>query len=80
MQPEEIKKMIEMGIPDSQVTVTGDGHHFEAIVISTFFENMSLINRQRSVHKTLGDNILNGNIHALSIKAKTQKENNEGHG
>lgn len=74
MQPEDIKNMIESNMPDSQVTVVGDGRHFEAIVVSSSFEGMSLLARQRKVFSTLGDNIHNGNIHALSIKAKTPTE------
>jgi acid stress-induced BolA-like protein IbaG/YrbA len=74
MHPEDIKKMIQSNIPDSTVEVTGDGRHFEALVIASVFEGMSLLARQRHVYSTLGDNIHNGNIHALSIKAKTPNE------
>jgi acid stress-induced BolA-like protein IbaG/YrbA len=74
MQPDDIKKMIESNMPDSVVTVVGDGRHFEAVVVSALFEGMSLLARQRHVFSTLGDNIHNGNIHALSIKAKTPNE------
>ncbi len=74
MQPEDIQKMIESNIPDSRVTVTGDGRHFEALVITVQFEGMGLLARQRQVYSALGNNIHNGNIHALSIKAKTPSE------
>lgn len=74
MQPEDIKKMIENNLTNSEVIVSGDGRHFEAIVISSQFEGMSLLARQRCVYQTLGDHIHNGNIHALSIKAKTPTE------
>ncbi|MGD9591153.1 MAG: BolA family protein [Candidatus Berkiella sp.] len=74
MQPEEIKKMIESNIPDSQATVSGDGRHFEAFVVAPIFEGMGLLARQRQVYSALGNNIHNGNIHALSIKAKTPSE------
>jgi acid stress-induced BolA-like protein IbaG/YrbA len=74
MHPDEIKKMIESNLPNSEVTVVGDGRHFEALVISSIFEGMSLLSRQRTVYGTLGENLLNGNIHALSIKAKTPQE------
>lgn len=74
MNADEIQKMIESNLPDSKVTVTGDGRHFEAVVVSAFFEGMNLLTRQRQVYHTLGDNIHNGNIHALSIKAKTPQE------
>jgi len=74
MHPDEIKKMIKSNMPNSSVEVTGDGRHFEAIVVCDLFEGMGLLARQRAVYGTLGDNIHNGNIHALSIKAKTPSE------
>jgi acid stress-induced BolA-like protein IbaG/YrbA len=74
MHPDDIKKLIESNMPNSNVTVTGDGRHFEAVVICASFEGMGLLSRQRAVYGTLGDNIHNGNIHALSIKAKTPSE------
>lgn len=74
MQEDDIKEMIESNLPDSLVTVTGDGRHFEAHVVWSLFEGMTLLARQRHVFSALGDNIRNGNIHALSIKAKTPTE------
>ncbi|MBS0286204.1 MAG: BolA family transcriptional regulator [Proteobacteria bacterium] len=66
--------MIESNIPDCVATVTGDGRHFDALVIAPLFEGMGLLARQRQVYSALGNNIHNGNIHALSIKAKTPSE------
>lgn len=74
MEPEDIEKMIKSHLSDAVVTVTGDGRHFEAVVVSSLFEGMSLIARQRYVYSALGDNIQNGSIHALTIKAKTPTE------
>ncbi len=74
MHPDEIKNMIQSKLANSSVEVTGDGRHFEAIVVSAVFEGMGLLARQRAVYGTLDDHIHNGNIHALSIKAKTPSE------
>jgi len=30
MQPDDIKQMVESGLPRARVSVTGDGHHFDA--------------------------------------------------
>ncbi len=32
--PDELKARIEAGIPGAQATVSGDGHHFDAIVVA----------------------------------------------
>lgn len=74
MQSEDIQQMIESNLPGSVVSVTGDGRHFEAHVISPAFQGLGLLARQRMVYGALGDNIQNRNIHALAIKAKTPSE------
>jgi len=71
MEPETIKDLIEAGLENCQAQVTGDGSHFDAIVVSEIFEGMSPLNKQRTVYGTLGDRITSGEIHALSIKAYT---------
>lgn len=71
MQPEAIKTLIEEGLTGVEARVTGDGSHFEAIVIGDVFAGMTPLNKQRTVYGTLGDRITSGEIHALSIKAYT---------
>jgi acid stress-induced BolA-like protein IbaG/YrbA len=74
MQPEAIKTLIEEGLTGVEAQVSGDGSHFEAIVIGEIFDGMSPLNKQRTVYGTLGDRITSGEIHALSIKAYTPAE------
>lgn len=74
MQPEDVQKLIESGLTGATVTVTGDGSHFEAVVVSDVFAGQSIVNRQRLVYQTLGNRITSGEIHALSIKTYTLEE------
>ena len=74
MEPSEVKNLIELGLPGCEAIVTGDGSHFDAIVISPVFEGMSMVKEQQMVYGTLGDRITSGAIHALSIKAYTPQE------
>lgn len=74
MDLDSIQNLIKSNIPNSEVTVTGDGRHFEAWVISPAFEGMTLIQRQRMVNAIVGEYLRDGTIHALSIKAKTPLE------
>ena len=74
MNPEDVQKMIEAGLPDCEVKVTGDGSHFEAVVIGDMFEGMSLVKKQQAVYATLGDKITSGELHALTIKTFTPDE------
>ena len=69
METEKIKALIETGIPGAQVEVTGDGRHFEAVVVSDAFEGKSLIRRHRMVMDTVKAEIASDELHALSIKA-----------
>ncbi len=73
MQNEDIKRMIEAGLPGSVAHVSGDGTHFEAAVISDAFGGKSLLEKHRLVYATLGAS-MGGAIHALSIRAFTPEE------
>lgn len=73
MQCEDIKQLIEAGIADSEVFVTGDGTHFEATVISSLFEGKSMLEQHRMVFATLGDR-MQTEIHALSIRSYTPQQ------
>jgi len=66
-----IKSLIEEGLPGAQVIVNGDGCSASVIVVSDEFEGKSMLQQQKMVYATLGDNITNGTIHALSIKSYT---------
>ncbi len=67
--PEELKQRIEAGIPGARAEVTGDGHHFNAVVNATAFQGLSRIAQHRLVYDVFGDEV-GGRIHALSIQTK----------
>jgi acid stress-induced BolA-like protein IbaG/YrbA len=67
--PEELKARIEAGIPGASATVTGDGHHFNAVVIASAFGGLSRIAQHRLVYDVFGGEI-GGRIHALSIQTQ----------
>lgn len=73
VQPEDIKQMIEHGMPDARVSVSGDGHHFEAEIVSTEFAGKGLVQRHQIVYRTLG-NKMGNEIHALSLRTLTPEE------
>ena len=69
-----IQALIEAGIPNSTVKVNGEGCSASVVVISDEFEGLSLLKQQKLVYATLGDNITNGTIHALTIKSYTNAQ------
>ena len=74
MQPEEVKKLIEAGIPGAEVTVTEDGGKYLAVVVAPVFEGKTMIAEQKMVYATVNQHIQSGAIHALTIKAYTPEE------
>lgn len=74
MQPEDIAKKIEDGLPGARARVMSDDNtHFEALVICESFEGKRPIARHQMVYKTLGS-LVGNEIHALSIRALTPGE------
>ena len=74
MENEKVEELIRAGMPGADVTVTGDGRHFEAIVVSADFAGKSLIQKHRMVMETVKAQIASDELHALSIKAFTPEE------
>lgn len=73
IQPNDIKRLIEQGMPDARVEVIGDGHHFEAVIVSSGFAGKTMIQQHRMVYATLGDK-MREEIHALSLRTLTPEE------
>ncbi|WP_295441273.1 BolA/IbaG family iron-sulfur metabolism protein [uncultured Thiodictyon sp.] len=71
METESIAALIRAGIPGAEVQVTGDGSHFEAVVVSAAFAGLTPIKKHRLVMDTVREQIANGELHALSIKTRT---------
>jgi len=71
--PEQIKEWIEAGLSDSQASVEGDGHHFEAIIVCPQFEGKTMVQQHQLVYQALGDR-MKAEIHALSMSTLTPEE------
>lgn len=74
MLPDEIKKLIEGGLPEAKAQVEGDGTHFTAIVVSSIFANKTRLQKQQLVYDTVRTPLMNGTLHALSVKTFTPEE------
>jgi len=71
--PEDIKKYIAQGLNCEHLEVSGDGAHFEAVIVSQLFEGKRLIARHQLVYAALGGR-MRDEIHALSMKTLTPEE------
>jgi acid stress-induced BolA-like protein IbaG/YrbA len=68
--PDELKERIEAGIPGAVAEVTGDGHHFNAVVSAAAFNGLTRIAQHRLVYDVFGAEV-GDRIHALSIHTNT---------
>jgi len=71
--PQQIKEWIEAGLPGARATVEGDGHHFEAVIVSGQFAGKSMVQQHQLVYAALGDR-MKEEIHALSMRTLTPEE------
>ena len=74
MEVEQIKQLIESGLSEVEAKVSGDGYHYEAIVIGNCFEGKSMVEQQKMVYATLNEHITSGEIHAVTIKTYTPEQ------
>lgn len=75
MQPEDVKALLEAGLPGAEVLArSDDGSHFDVIVISADFEGKARVKRELTVNSLMFEKITSGEIHAINIKAYTPEE------
>jgi BolA protein len=83
---EEIRRRIETAVDPEELVVEDEGHlhvghegardgrgHFRVFVVAPGFEGLSQIQRHRLIYQAMGD-LMNSDIHALSIDAYSSKE------
>ncbi|MEY3739866.1 MAG: hypothetical protein RLZZ192_542 [Pseudomonadota bacterium] len=73
--PEDIRAYIAAGLDCEHIEVTGDGSHFEAVIVSAAFAGKRPIARHQLVYAALGDR-MKQEIHALSMRTLTPDEFN----
>ncbi|MEF8727568.1 MAG: BolA/IbaG family iron-sulfur metabolism protein [Accumulibacter sp.] len=74
MHPERVQELIAAGLPCEQLQVSGDGHHFEALIVSASFAGRNRVQRQQLVNRILQQHFDSGELHALSMKTQTPEE------
>jgi len=76
MIEKKIKDILKNKIKDSKVFIqdmNGNQDHFSVMVISSEFENLSIINQHKMIYEALGTMVTN-EIHALQIKTFTLEQ------
>jgi len=71
--PEQVQQYIADHLDCEHLEVRGDGHHFEAVIVSSEFEGKRPVARHQRVYAALGDR-MRAEIHALSMQTLTPDE------
>lgn len=79
MEPEILQGILDAGLTHEHLHVTGDGRHFEAVVVCAAFRGLSKIQQHRMVYDVLGER-MREEVHALSLKTFTPEAWAEQHG
>lgn len=71
--PVQLQGYIQDGMPCDHIEVNGDGHHFEAVIVSALFRGKNKVQQHQIVYKALGDR-MREEIHALSMQTFTPED------
>jgi acid stress-induced BolA-like protein IbaG/YrbA len=74
MTPQQIQQLIATHMPDAKVEVSGGEGKFVANVTSAAFDGLTTIKRHKLVYACVNDEIASGELHALTIVARTPAE------
>ena len=70
---EDIKEWIEQNLDESEVEISGDGRHFNAVIVCAGFAGKTRIQQHQMVYAALGDR-MKDDIHALSMRTMTPED------
>jgi acid stress-induced BolA-like protein IbaG/YrbA len=71
--PEDVKRYIAENLACQHLQVSGDGHHFEAVIVSEAFRGKSRVQQHQLVYQALGER-MREEIHALSMQTLTPED------
>jgi len=74
MNIEEIKRLLQVALPDCETTVESEGSHLNVTVVGDVFEGKRPVQRQQLVYGALNEQIASGAVHAVNMKLCTPAE------
>jgi len=74
MAPEELQTILQSQLVDCEVKVSGDGYHYEVVAIGERFAGLSPVKKQQAVYGCISDLIVDGTVHAVTIKTYTPEQ------
>lgn len=73
LTPEQVRDWIAQNLPCDMLEVRGDGHHFEAVIVSPEFAGLNRVRQHQRVYTALGER-MKAEIHALSMQTFSPEE------
>ncbi len=73
VEPSSIEASIRAGLTVTHLEVTGDGAHFDAVIVSPNFAGLNRVRQHQLVYAALGGR-MRDEIHALSMKTFSPEE------
>ncbi len=73
VRPDDVRQYIAAGLACDHVEVAGDGHHFEAVIVSPAFRGKNRVQQHQLVYRALGER-MREEIHALSMQTYTPED------
>jgi len=70
---EQLREYIERGMQCDELQVSGDGTHFQALIVSAEFRGKNRVQRHQLVYRALGER-MREEVHALSMLTLTPEE------
>ncbi len=74
MEAQHIQELLLGGLDNCEVTVSGEGSHFDIVVVGEVFAGLRPVKKQQIVYAVLKDLIADGSVHAVNIQTLTPAE------
>ncbi|MDX1756716.1 MAG: BolA family protein [Marinobacter sp.] len=71
MEAHEVAELVKTALPDCEIEVQSEGNHYLVIAVGDRFEGLSPVKKQQLIYGALNQQLADGTIHALTIKAFT---------
>ncbi len=69
-----VQALLEAHLENCEVTVQGEGNHYEILAIGEVFSGLRPVAKQQLVYAALREQIADGSIHAVNIRTFTPGE------
>ena len=73
LTPDSVKSYILENLACEHVEVSGDGQHFEAVIVSPEFRDKNRVQQHQIFYRALGER-MREEIHALSMRTLTPEQ------